>query len=514
MRALFPLPLVLLAATAGPVAAQVITIRSVPISQAHQFDLFPSQRMGMGGVRLAVTDSLLDPVSNPALGAGILGSRFFGSPGVYNVSANAGGGRSLPLGAWVRSGNWFGGAVLAVQQIDLSQTFTAPVILDVLRFCPACQAPGTTLTPGDRTPGNAFGYASLGYAFPGSSLSVGGSVYWSGLHGVDGVDLLYPGNARLDQDGHALDMRFGVAGSWAGDRTFNAVMLHRRFASTHDVFYLDQFWDPSSQSFGFRPRLEENLDHTNSWGLHAEYSQPLAATGWRMGWAATTNLMQHPKIPNYEIQNIPRDPGNSEAFNLGVGLARTEALATFAIDLVYEPIWSHTWADAAAPVVTTAGHTIPAGGKTIENRFTFHNAHLRLGLSQDLPFDQETKAFGVQLGLAVTRIDYNLKQDDNVQLTTRRQHEDWVEWSPTWGLSLRFPAWEIRYRGSILNGTGRPGVAQGGGDILVAVPEAGSTILVAPSGPLTLAGVKVTTHQVALTFPLGSRRTQQLAEKE
>jgi hypothetical protein len=120
---------------------------------------------------------------------------------------------------------------------------------------------------------------------------------------------------------------------------------------------------------------------------------------------ATTNLMSHPKIPDYEIQNIPRDPGNSQAFNLGAGLSRSAHGSTFALDAVYEPIWSYTWADAAAPLQTSAGATIPAGGKTIENRFRFSNALIRMGFSQDMPFAQDAKAFGFQLGLAVHRID-------------------------------------------------------------------------------------------------------------
>ena len=34
--------------------------------------------------------------------------------------------------------------------------------------------------------------------------------------------------------------------------------------------------------------------------------------------------MDHPKIPNYEIMNIPRDPGTSWSYNLGVGIARDD----------------------------------------------------------------------------------------------------------------------------------------------------------------------------------------------
>ncbi len=493
-----PLGTFLLATWAGPVAAQLISIRTVPISQSHQFDLFPSLRMGMGGVTLAVDDSLHDPFSNPAKGVRLGASSFFGSPGVYSVSQGAGAGRTLPLGAWVRSGNWFGGASLAVQQMDLSenpnQFFPEPP-------CPVCdRVPGVELPAADRSHGNAFGYAMLGMAVPRMGLSLGASLLWAGLHGVDGVDLLYPRSMRLKQNGHALDLRLGALKEWGGGRTLSAVVVHNRFAATHDVFYLDSFWDPGNQQFAQRPRVEQNLDHTNIWGAHLEYTHPLGAPGWQLGWVATTNLMSHPKIPNYEIQNIPRDPGNSEAFNLGVGISKSEHASTFALDLLYEPIWSYTWADAAAPLETARGTTIPAGAKTIENRFRFSNALLRMGFAQDVEFDQATKGVGLQLGLAVRRIDYSLVQDDNVQATTRRQHEDWVEWTPTWGLSLRFPAWEVRYRGSVTHGTGRPGVRSSGGDVRVAESVPG-TILVAPSGPLTLTGVKVMTHQVAISFP-------------
>ena len=507
-----PLGAFLLAIGAGPAAAQLIAIRSVPISQSHQFDLFPSLRMGMGGVSIAVDDSLHDPFSNPAKGVRLGASSFFGSPGLYSVSRGAGAGRTLPLGTWLRSGNWFGGAAIAVQQIDLSHqaNFFPP--------CAVCAQPltqdalpgnplPTQLPATDRSHGNAFGYAMLGRTVPALGLSVGASVEWAGLHGVDGVDLLYPRSAGLTQRGHELDLRLGALKQWEGGRALSTVLVHNRFAATHDVAYLDGFWDPGTQSFAQRLRLEENQDQTNTWGAQVEYSWPLRAPGWRLGWVATTNLMSHPKIPNYEIQNIPRDPGNSQAFNLGVGLSKTAEASTFALDAVYEPIWSYTWADAASPVQTSGGLTIPAGGKTIENRFRFADALLRMGFSQDLPFDQSTRQFGFQLGLAVHRIGYSLVQDDNVQATTRHAHESWVEWTPTWGMSLKFPGWELRYRGSVTNGTGRPGVFPN--NVTVATPDAaGGTILVAPSGPLTMTGVRVMTHQVAISFPFRSGGTR------
>ncbi|MGH7560521.1 MAG: hypothetical protein ACRENB_05825 [Gemmatimonadales bacterium] len=483
-----------LACWAGPAPAQLIPIRTVPISQAHQFDFFPSDRMAMGGVTLAVHDSLYDPFGNPAKGLRLGTSRFFGSPGVYSVTSGAGAGRTLPLGTWLRSGAWFGGASVALQEIDLSDN--APRFLPPP--CLACERLETIPLPAEnRSPGNTFGYAMLGRTLTGTGLSVGGSVFWSGLHGIDGTDLLYPGSVRLRQRGHALDLRAGALQEWRDGRTLSAVLVHNRYAASHEVYYLDTFWDPGGQSFSQRTRQEDNLDHTNTWGAHVEFSHPLPGPGWRLGWVATTNLMSHPKIPNYEIQSIPRDPGNSEAFNLGLGISRSTPTHTFALDLIFEPIWSYTWADAAEPVEGAAG-TIPAGGKTIENRFRFSNALFRMGFSQEIPLTGTMKSLGLRFGLGLHRIDYSLVQDDNVQGTTRRLDESWVEWTPTWGLSFRFPSWEIRYRGSVTQGTGRPGVQSGD---IIAVAEADRNILVAPSGPLTLTGVTVMTHQVAFTFP-------------
>lgn len=491
------LALVVMASGVGSAIGQQITIRTVPISQSHQFDLFPSRTQAMGGLAIAVDDSLYDPFSNPAKGARFASSRGFSAPGLYRVSAGAGAGRTLPVGALVRSGNWFGGAAVAIQQVDLSQP--SIFALQVPDPCITCVNRGVELPAANRSNGNAYGQALLGRVFPASGLAIGASVFWADLNGVDGVDLLYAGSARLKQYGHAMDLRIGALKELAGDRSFSALLLHNRYATTHDVYYIDPFWDPGAQQFAQRPRLEQNLDHTNTWGLHLQYSQPLRNTGWKLGWIATTNIMSHPKIPNYEIQNIPRDPGNSEAFNFGVGISKSVQAATVGLDVVYEPIWSYTWADQAGPVQAANGTTIAAGGKTIENRFRFSNAIVRMGFAQDIAIDQSAKAFGFQLGLSVHRIDYHLAQRDNVQLTSRRLQEDWVEWTPTWGASLRFPAWELRYRGSVTNGTGRPGVFAG--DVTaVDAPRLGN-ILVAPSGPLSLSGVRVMAHQVSISFP-------------
>jgi hypothetical protein len=109
---------------------------------------------------------------------------------------------------------------------------------------------------------------------------------------------------------------------------------------------------------------------------------------------------------------------------------------------------------------------------------------------------------GLQLGLGVRSFHYWLDQEDHVQDTRRDQEESWAEWTPTWGLSLGFPELEVRYRGSVTHGTGRPGVANPGGLRIQDAALASTNILVAPSGPLTLDEVRVMTHQISVSLPL------------
>jgi hypothetical protein len=137
---------------------------------------------------------------------------------------------------------------------------------------------------------------------------------------------------------------------------------------------------------------------------------------------------------------------------------------------------------------------------TIENRFRFSNAHARMGVAQE--FTIENSILGeLQLGLAMRRIEYHLAQTDHVQRSNRSLDEDWTEWQPTWGLSFRFPSLELRYHGSVTHGTGRPGVG-GGGAVQFDRAATVGNILAAPSGPLTLSEVKVTSHQISISLPI------------
>jgi hypothetical protein len=492
------------------VYAQLIPIKTIPIAQGNQFQIFPSANLGMGSVSIALEDSLQDPFVNPATGARLHAPRLYSTPAIYRVTQGAGGGRSLPLAVLSPLGSWYGALSLTLQQVDASR----PPQQNGVVFAPDV-GPGPppggfqpVAQPDLRAHGNQFAFGMIGRSVPGRHLSFGASALWNGVHALDGVDLLYAGSRRVRQTGHVLDLRLGALKEWPGERegrtrSLEAIVLHNTFSARHDVLYADLFWDPNMLQFREQARRERNFDHTNTLGLQLNYQMPLAATGWRVGWLATANRASHPKIPNYELTNVPvfpRDPGRSSAYHLGVGLSKVRGAARFGVDAIYEPIESYTWADAAAPVATSGGDTIGIGGKTIENRFHFSNALLRIGVDQGLQLDGLGNAAALQLGLILHSIHYRLNQADNVQRLQRTGETGWLEWTPTWGLSLRLPDVALRYQGRVTKGGGRPQspIFFGG----IGLADAAGSILAAPSGPMFMTDVSTVTHQITVSLPL------------
>jgi hypothetical protein len=483
-------------ATGAP--AQLIQIKTVPVAQGDQFDLFPSRNLAMGGVSIAVDDPWLDPFINPAKGARLKGGRVAGAPAMFSVSNNAGGGRTLPISVLATAGTWFGGLALAFQEIDAARDVISGQQFGIADLS-VVDPPLPSATR--RSHGNRFVYGMLGTSLGDGSWSLGASLQWAELNAIDGVEFLYARSLDLAQFGHVVDARLGLLKQWAGERSLEAMLLHNRIDMTHDVTYVDWFWDPAERRSVPRARLEHNDDRTFTWGAHVEYEQPLPGPGWRAGARLTANVASHPKIPNYEIMSIPRDPGRSHAYNIGLGVSRVFEGTTLGVDAIFEPIRSHTWADAAAPIELAAGDTLAVGARTIENWFRFANAMLRFGVTEERRVIDSETVVALQFGVALRTVSYRLKQVDHVQQAERAQREQWNEWMPTWGLRMEMPRLAIGYRGSLTSGTGRPAVAGAGGarDGVFALQ---SSVLIAPSGPLTLDGVSVVSHQISISLPL------------
>jgi hypothetical protein len=310
--------------------------------------------------------------------------------------------------------------------------------------------------------------------------------------------------------GSAADVRLGLTKEWRGDRVFETLLLRSKFDMTHDVHFPEtQQWAPPNVITVVPERSESHRDHTTRWGAHSEYSQPVGSEGWRIGFLGTVNHLSHPKIPDYRINDVPtvpRDPGHTWAYNAGIGLSKTSGASTFGVDLVLEPMYSTTWAEAARDTVTTGGQTIKAGGHTVDNRFRFSNSHVRFGFGHDWPSAKDSSTgIGIQMGLGLNSIQYRLWQTDLVRDSSRVQDEHWMEWTPTLGFRWRGPTVEFRYTLSVTCGSGGeclgcPFLCGGGDDVSIAPPPASGGVIAAPTSALRFEGGRVTTHRLAFSL--------------
>jgi hypothetical protein len=474
-------------------SAQVVTPRTLPVLQSGQFDILPSASAGMAGASIAVDDSLLDPFVNPAKATRIGDSHVFGAPFFHSVSGARGGGRSLPVGGDGSWGNWAATGMLTFQQLDRV-------------------GPTLNLSTSDRSAFNQYFAGSLARRVT-PSTSVGLGVQLASLDAIDGVDLLYAGSDRIEQSGSEADYRLGLTKELGKDRQFEVMLVHARSDMTHDVRFTTWRWDPVDHRNIQQQRSEHNQDRTHIWGLHSEYSRPLGSEGWSVGWLGTANRLAHPKIPNYTIQNIPRDPGTTYAFNAGAGVSRRVGTASFAADLIYEPMFSNTWATAANDTtvqgcleVCIAGakaETIKAGAKIVENNFHFNNIKARIGVGDEVAFRAGSVTLGYQAGVGLYSIKYRLKQENHVQRNFRTQREGWVEWSPAAGLRLRSHNLDVMYNFTLTCGPGSCGEVQSGPVFSTPdVERAGSGIIVAPSSALFMQSGVLKVHKLTFRVPI------------
>lgn len=489
--------LVLVLCGTGTARGQLISLKTAPVATGDQFLVFPAQHMGMGGLSIAVVDSTGDPFVNPAKAGRLSGTWAFSTPLYYTVTGSDGAARTLPVGALFGRGAWFGGLHVAMQHMETAAP-PSPAIWPNATF-DLVSRPVYRTEPllRDRSSNNHYASVLAGVRLSGS-FSIAGRFFWAGLEAADGVDLLYPRSEHIDQDGHHWDVRLGLLGELEGHRSFEVLLVHHRVDMTHDVGYVDVSWDATIEQAVATVREERNLDRTNTWGLHLGYVQPFGSEGWRIGGVLTGNRKSHPKIPNYELMNIPRDPGTSWAYNVGLGLARTYEKTTFGVDFIYEPIFSDTWVEAEERIsIPERDLVIEAGEKTLANDFDFANTTARVGLRRDGRWTE------LQLGMQVRTIRYWLKQEDFVEDRYREQHEAWSEWTASWGIGVKLSDLHIRYVGRLTTGTGRPGVAT---PTLLRVADfsAGGDIIVAPRGPLTLEDARVFTHQLSVVVPINA----------
>jgi hypothetical protein len=486
--------LVLLAgpAGAGPLAAQSISLKTVPIATGEQYLIFPSRSLGMGGLSIAYDDALQDAFANPARGIRLDGTWLMATPTTYgDGDGRTVSGHTLPL-ALTFGGDWFGTATVALQELatpDRQQFWWMPVLEN-----------GSLLQDDAAT--NTYLSGSLGRAFDRGRTAIGVSAFHADLDAIDGVGQLYANSVSISQTGSVTDLRVGVLRDLGGDRRIEGMIGKSDVDMTHDVVYLDWLpWDPAQPNMpNVRARTEENLDRTTTWSGSLRYTAPGSDPDLRWGLMLIGNTKSHPKIPNYDLVNIPRDPGNSAVFGMGAGLTSRQRNTLVGAELMLQPGHSHTWAYADTATMTPGG-MLQKGDKTVDNEFRFANWTMALG------FEHEWEPASVQLGLRVNRYGYHLDQQNFLRDTTVSTDESWIEWSPSWGGSLKLGRAEIRYSGRwVAKGFDFPGqvwLVRAEADI--AVPG-GNDFLVAPTDPVDLPDFRVTTHRLTVVVPLTGRR--------
>lgn len=482
--------LMVLAGAPASSPAQLISPKTVPIHQGEQFDIYPSQWPGMGGVSIALVDTIGDPWSNPAKATRLTVGSIQIMP--FTHRATAGGGRSLPVSILQTGGNLAGGALFSLQEVERRDVWW-------------------NLPLSERRASNQYFAGMLARRF-GGGLSVGAGLSVADLRGVDGVATLYAGSDRVRQSGGQVDARLGLTKDFASGATLEMVAVNYRYRMTHDVRY-PPAWRmipcncPAVGPCDCEPvpvdeREEHNLDRTNAAGLHTVYLTPKTAGGWRMGYLFTVNKLSHPKIPNYQIQNIPRDPGNTDALNIGFGTSREIGRSTVGLDVVMEPMWSRTWADAPGDTVDVDGTVIPQGAHTVDNRFRFSNSRINVGFGHEIPASADSATMlGLQVGVSMRSINYTLDQTNHVERSSRSQDESWTEWTPTFGVRLRGPDIVVSYSVSFTCGP----TCFSNGDLIAVNLSARAPdvpLIAAPANPLTFDGGTSSQHRVMVSIRL------------
>jgi hypothetical protein len=479
--------LVVLAFFLGAVSAraQLVTPKTVPVFQDEQFNVVPTSRPGLASSFITLEDTLGDPFVNPAKLTRLRGVSVAATPYTHHITGERGGGQTFPVALYAAGAEWAGAVLGAYQNLERAgPTFNRPV--------------------NSRTSNNQ--YVSGLFARRMGTLSVGASASHAGLEAIDGVDLLYAGSDGIEQHGSVSEFRLGVLKELGVGHSFELLGMHNRTDMTHDVHFTTWTWDPVARQTVITQRQEQNLDQTHIWGVHSRYYRPVGANGWRVGGLVTANRLSHPKIPNYVLQNVPRDPGDTYGYNLGVGAGRLAGPTTFFVDLVIEPMRSETWADMERDTVDVTGTVLRAGTKTIENSFNFHNSKARVGAGHVFPVsDDSSQTISVDAALSVYTIGYGLRQTNNIARTTRNQAERWAEMSQSLGVRFRTREIEVSYAYRRTCGNQGCGEDENRGIVFAAegfaLASAGG-IIAAPSAPLFLQSGTQSSHRFGVVVPI------------
>jgi hypothetical protein len=487
---------------ASVLSAQGIHIRTVPIIAANQFEFYLSLARGMGNLSIAFDDPLGDPFVNPAKASRIRGVTIFSSPTQNNwsnengrlVMGSSGSSKylgtsmnSIPFGGFFQMGKMYAAGMVAYQ--GYSSKRSTPV------YWWEFSSPSVRKDIGS----NSYVFGLFGVRFPESNVSIAGSISSADYEALDGVNLLYPGSSDIKQSGWSREYKLGIMAELTDVDQLEFVAAQNVFKARHEVTYPVLPWIVFDSMPVAQTRSELNRDESKGWILHGGYKRRIDDS-WKVGAIITVNWKEHPKIPTYDLAGIPRDPGTSIAYNIGLGAVRYGQRSTWGLEYIYEPITSYTWTEAGEGNSIAGSQSLSSNFKTVENFFDFSNHILRVGLHSKTKCEWLEGRLGVQLHF----YNYELNQNDNIDHTSRLFNYHWLEAILSGGLNIKFSNIELMYTLQVILGNGIVGT--GGAWLFDTNTFAASTrandFLIAPSGSLVVDKIPLLTHQITFVYRL------------
>jgi hypothetical protein len=388
----------------------------------------------MGGVGIAYDDALQDPFINPAKLRRLRHGVTFFSPAwntwaldraqnfsnAGNVNSNFGSHLvSLPFGKFGRGERSSAGLFFTLQLLNEQASSEAAILRR------------TRQAENDFTAVNVPIFALWGMDIPKTNFSAGAGIDFAYLRGVEGVSFLYPNFDQLDQEGLLFNFRLGLAGTLSEKDEISFLGMRHHYKAHHEA-----------------NRTIENKDQNHGWLLRAEYRR-LLTPQWRAGLQITGNWKKHPKIPDYPLSGVPRDPGTTHAYDFGVGLSWKIPYLLIATEAIYEPIDTKTWVEAESPIQTNDGRYLNKGEITIRNDYKFFNRILRLGVEAG---SENWLALRAGVQAKVFKYDYHHLNVLTSHARWSKPHSQWTEMTWTGGVSFRRDKKEWLYTLQVITG--------------------------------------------------------------
>ena len=504
-------------ATLAPIAAaaQLIQIKTLPIADGDQWRIFPSANAPMADLSIALSDSLLDPFVNPrrarASRTAVCSSDRRRSTPFRKAPAAGGRCRWAASSASARcsgaSRSRFRSSTPSRQRSGVLPALRRPSIQPSRR-----RLTTSAVTPTAPSRENRFAFASLGRSFSTAGLSLAGSVLWSGLRNIDGVDLLYTGSAGVNQHGGALDARLGLTKEWATtrgrDRRGDSAAQPLRHGARRDLGRSG--FDPNTRTSLSRARIDHNLDRTNTWGMQLAILAAARRHGLAHRRDATTNLVSHPKLPDLpdrQVMVIPWDPGTPRR-TTSASASRNRVRAHDARRRRDLRADSHAHVGGGAVETATEARRFPQAARPRRTSSASRTRSCacrtaRHELPMDSLRDRAARHPGSRAASRCASISYAWIRPTTSPGRRASIDEDWIEWTRTWGLSIRSRSRGALHR-TLVDGRWTPGRARQWRCRLR--PRRGcrstSNVSSAPTVRLTLTGVSVYTHQFSVSLPI------------